>query len=506
MKFLRGGRRYMPVTLNNNWVVEYPTDTDEVLRVNPAEIRAEYRIGIVRDSASGHNCLLGCRVRVADERGRLWVSDSCFSPHVFFHAMFDLTSRRRPRWVRTLAGIVSAERLVRCEGSIPNHGDYHFYLDGQGCAWDGDWAGARFSLVKLEGGLVVLAENQFGCWSPFHLQDDQGEPIPPPSPPTLPPEDEEGHLDTFPPIAYPIDLQRLLFRNRQLSEGPEQDNETPLPVVFRLGKGSGMPQPVVTVAPRTTRAPRPAELGEFHRLWMSNCQRAIELPTSAGGILLVTGEQGDLLDRYDAEIDACFDLAPGSERELVDVVRCRLRVADSRGRLWEATTHFTADVLLQAWCDWYNSPPSFESPTRSLGEILLGDVRGLLDGGGWRHLLIDDWAVSIPFDGQRPRFDLTAWKDVRVRGLVGYRRRVKMDFRQLEFEWDDPGPGATVLMESLPPIVFNARELLFRNTTFAVDDGFWHHNDLPIPVVFEPLDATGEPQANVVFTPHASPR
>ena len=35
--------------------------------------------------------------------------------------------------------------------------------------------------------------------------------------------------------------------------------------------------------------------------------------------------------------------------------------------------------------------------------------------------------------------------------------------------------------------------------TFAVDDGFWHHNDLPIPVVFERLELREEPQPSVTF-------
>src|SRR5262249_10454129 len=153
----------------------------------------------------------------------------------------------------------------------------------------------------------------------------------------------------------------------------------------------------------------------------------------------------------------------------------------------------TADVLFeQMWRLFAGEMPHFEREGEA--EVLLADLRAATRGAGWRHLLLQDDAISLRWEEQSPRFDLLADGGVRLRGLRGLRRRIEtLPADEMVILPAEPPP--TGVEEELPPVVFSVEtiSLLFRNTTFAVDDGFWHHNDLPIPVIFDPLDLTGEP-------------
>jgi hypothetical protein len=209
-------------------------------------------------------------------------------------------------------------------------------------------------------------------------------------------------------------------------------------------------------------------------------------------------------------VQVCFDIAPGSTSEPLDVVRCRARLADDQGGLWEAVTHFTAEAFIEGMAALLNGEhPGFVEDQERTDEPLLAGIRGLLDDGGWRHFLVGEWAVSICFQNQRPRFTLFGdryYIDVRASGLIGCRRAIDLENVEGFTTWKPEQPPGGLREEELPPIAFRMSypDLLFRNTTFAIDDGFWHRNDLAIPIVFERLAERAAPQEGVTFRPDSS--
>ena len=197
-------------------------------------------------------------------------------------------------------------------------------------------------------------------------------------------------------------------------------------------------------------------------------------------------------------------------------------MADCDGRLWQCESLFSPNVYMRNWLDlsrkepsvWERNAPDEWKKALKTRPILADfsdsfdhravcqNVRGTLEGG-WRHLLVDE-AASIYFDRQQPRFSLL-WADHRplwvvVRGLTGFRRQVAVGHDSQVVVWVEGNP-TEASEKAMRGVVFGVepKHLLFRNTTFAVDDGFWHHNDLPIPVVFDRLQMRAEPQAGVVF-------
>src|SRR5262249_32022836 len=186
---------------------------------------------------------------------------------------------------------------------------------------------------------------------------------------------------------------------------------------------------------------------------------------------------------------------------------------DDAGGVWEATNHFTPEAFVEAWLDLTaRHNPGFEDvfPWEQFGGIrtLCSGIRGVMEGG-WRHLLVNDFALSLFLDRQPPRFELLAcdrpgrlW--VCVKGLSGFRRQVQTDDESQCVVWVEGNPSV-VTEEPQRGVVFAVEpgRLLFRNTTFAVDDGFWHHNDLPIPVVFDRPEMRAKRQAGGAVGPSA---
>src|SRR5262249_13477272 len=179
------------------------------------------------------------------------------------------------------------------------------------------------------------------------------------------------------------------------------------PLRFTRTRGKGTPQPAVTHRPPAPPAPaRPASDGTFVPLQLEN-QNRTKLRTSAGGYLELPAQQT-------INFSACFEIAPGSESEPIDVIRCRVRLADQVGNVWDATNHFTPEVFVESWSDLMGPDnPCFEDvfPWEQFKSVktVCQNVRGTLEGG-WRHLLIDEAAASIYFDRQQPRFSIL-WAD-----------------------------------------------------------------------------------------------
>src|SRR4051812_10567930 len=88
------------VTLENAWVVAYPTDTGQWLRVAPAAVQARYRFSVLRENSEWGRVMVSCQVQIADAEGRLWQCDSPFASAILFDALIDPTRDRPGGWVQ----------------------------------------------------------------------------------------------------------------------------------------------------------------------------------------------------------------------------------------------------------------------------------------------------------------------------------------------------------------------------------------------------------------------
>jgi hypothetical protein len=117
--------------------------------------------------------------------------------------------------------------------------------------------------------------------------------------------------------------------------------------------------------------------------------------------------------------------------------------------------------------------------------------------------------LAFPGD-QRPIIDIAIGEEarkfrVRMTGLLGRRRPAEISREYITLD-PEGRAGERTRWEAdapLPPLVFTVglHDLIFRNTTFAVDDGFWHRNPIPIPVVFSRV-GRDTPTQGVRFIPN----
>jgi hypothetical protein len=388
------------------------------------------------------------------------------------------------------------------------------------------YLGAAFTLAPLSADqLVVSVADLFCSWNPGTVQGPDGDPLPAP-PPRAPLTQEEleeeeerfqeqgesGDYDHAPPLAYTIDAGRVLFRNTAWENEEEehwQDLDVPRPLVFSRARGTGEPQPHVTFHRGARPAPScPAEeSGEGFVAVEWESWDPLELLTDAGGRLGV----GDAMKRCAIKLDR----HPSSAREPVDVLRCRLRLADSAGDLWEGVSLCTPKVFFEKLIDLdrIDLHAAFEKPDSHWAPdtILIANARGLVDDGAWRYLIADDDLIAFHGSGQKVSIDVGVGKGglvVRISGLVGRRRPIEVASAD-KYVILDPQPRAAEVPgwdheQPLPPLVYSlpVADLAFHNTTFAVDDGFWHQSAIPIPVVFQRVGTT-EPTEGVVFVPDA---
>jgi hypothetical protein len=463
-----------------------------------------------------------CQVRLADNEGRLWQTDTAFSPCVLLQHLLDLRRNEPPRLVcnlpQEMRSILDGPCLAANAYDGYDHRAYrYFYLDGSAWLVRFKHQGAYHDVFLLEGTtLLVRSRALYGeGWNPLPMEDEAGLPLPAGPPYTMPDEEdeeafaqweesEEASDGNMPDIVHTMDLRSLLLRSRlPLPGGAYWDSDLPVPVIFRRVMGQGPPERAVSIQPKPPPLPSPtqAEAGQFVT-WTLENNHELDLRTRCSGVLHVGAD-------YLIKAQAAFEIALGSESEPVDVIRCRVRLTDEEGGLWEAVTHFTPEAFLEGMTALLpaDHPRFVEGEEQREDEPLLAGIRGgILDDGGWRHFLVGSWAVSVCFNNQRPRYALFGGGyrvRVQASGLVGYRRAINLDNEQGFMTWVPDAQSAGLREEELPPIVFDMADadLLFRNTTFAVDDGFWHQNDLPIPIVFERLDTRAEPQEGVQFRP-----
>jgi hypothetical protein len=231
-------------------------------------------------------------------------------------------------------------------------------------------------------------------------------------------------------------------------------------------------------------------------------QDAIELEVRSGGYLHYSGD--------DLQMSYRLGLAAGCATEAVDVLCCELELRDDQGNLWQAQVLFTSEVFLE---QMVNLPAGSQPLAEKTGKkewdkarkkgLLLTGVRGLLEGPA-RYFLSEDRAVAVVGADSSPRFDLAGYGHkllVRVTGLTGASWPLELIYEEEYAGLAEEARERSLELGPLPPLYywFSARALLFRNTTFAVDEGFWHRNDLPIPVLFERVKGQGKPQPGVRY-------
>jgi hypothetical protein len=522
--------RFTPFTLDNSWIVEFPAPGG-LLRLGPGKLKMSARLAVCHRAEDDWFTIVDCDVRLADRDGNLWQATSTFCPDWLIYDMIDLSNKQPVRWLRKgpaewgealkkralIRGLTWTfdDRFYRC-----------FWIDGTGIPIQFKYLGADFDVAALsDDRLVVSVKNLFGSWNPAPLEGPDGSPLLPPlAPPVEPQTDEEieadeeaheaeqerlhssgeaGHYDHMPAFAWEIDAGALLFHNSAALSKEEGWTErfVPVPPRFARIKGKGEPQPEVSFQPRQAEASpaeEPPEEG-FISLEKDN-YGPIDLPTDAGGVLRV--------ERV-LRCQVCLDKCPGSEREPIDVLRWRTRLTDASGDLWEAVSHFTPDVFLARMIDLDRTDsPGFQANTPV--ELAPGPrgLRGQFDDGAWRYAILHEDAIAFHGKAQHFLIDvgISGGTDVQVRltGLVGRHRPLEIDYQSPYIVLDPAERFAETARwredKPLPPILFQIdfRKLAFHSTSFSVDDGFWHGNGIPIPVVFRRI-GKGEPAADVRF-------
>jgi hypothetical protein len=511
----KASRRFVPITLDNAWVVEYRVKDGGILRIEPGSIDVRFRFVVKHHTSSDGRVAIACQVRLADAAGHLWETQSTFTPQVFMEKFIDLSRQRAPCWLESAPEEwrqACARRLVMSGiyDSYDDRGHRRFYFDSSAFYFRFKYFGITYDIIHLESTRLLIRITQvLGSWELMPIEGPDGLPQSPPPKPEEDSEDVEqtgAWLANLDPLVYELDCRELLFHNTAFLQTDVferyQENGIPLPVVFRRGKGRGVPQRTVTVLPdRSLQLPACplVQAGEWMRISLGN-EAGAELEIRSGGYLKVSGPVVQMRYR--------LGMVAGSVTEPVDVLCCVLRLADQHGDLWEAQGLFTPEVLLEGMVNlaagWL--PLSQEDGERVWQEAVsegfhLSGLRGTLEGTS-RFFLTDNKAVAVVCAGSRPRFDVAGHSGglvVRLTGLSGVCWPLKVDYQNDYVDLVEEAYGRSVEEGPLPPIIYRlgCDHLPFRNTTFAVDDGFWHHNDLPIPLLFDRVEGKGEPQAGV---------
>jgi hypothetical protein len=514
-------------TLENGWILDFPTDAGGVLSLDPGNILIDACFFEQSRTKDNWDAVVGCQLRIVDVEGNVWQATSSFHSCDLLYPLIDLSRKEPARWLRNAAPdwIAALETRALLRG-IPATYDDRFYryvwIDNTGFVLQFKYLGAGFEIAALSSDrLLIRVSDLFCSWNPLPVAGPDGSPLP--LPPLSPPRSQEeiekederfqksgesGDYEHIQPLAYEIEAGRLLFRNTHspVENGGWDSTRISLPLVFQRLPEEGEAQRRVKFLPGHFPVPScrvdsndeagfidmTVEYWEPHRF-----------QTDAGGQLALEGGNQTFQVR--------LDLHPNSITQPFDVLRCRVRVVDTDGRLWESVCLFTPEFFFEKLVNLDETSHAdfaqVEDSVHSAEGSLLG-VRALLADGGWRYILTGD-LVAFQCDRQKPIVDVKPGARgfaVRISGLVGRVRPVETDNESRYFVLDPQARASEVKSweqdKLLPPICFGVHfaELAFRNTTFAVDDGFWHHNAIPIPVVFTQM-GTAEPGKSVRFVP-----
>ena len=516
---------FSPFTLDNGWIVEFPTDPAGVLRLEPGKVCLNARLSGHKQTEDKTFLVVLCELRLADAEGRLWQTETAFFSRHLLYPLIDLSRKESAYWLRNapedwLESLKQQPLLTGLSAVFDDRFYRLVWIDNTGFCLHFKYLYAGFQIAPLPPDrLVVQVGDLFCSWNPLPTAAPDGTPVSLPNPLRISTDEERdeedrryrkegwsGDYDTVHPLAYPIDAGRVFFRKTavQDSEGEWHELSIDQPVIFRRVRGKSKLQPFVTFRPRAKLTP-PLQMQArdtgYVPMVLENGMPLAFL-TDAGGRLVVESPS--------LSCKVKLDCHPNSITQHEDVLRCRTRLTDDKGNVWECITHFTPAVFFEKLVNLDDiSLRQFESekePLMAEKEAVLC-VRARLDDGAWRYLLLCDDLIAYRAYGQRPLVEISANDKefvVRITGLVGRRRPVECDFESRYFVLDPIARAAdTSAWETdglLPPIGFTIQgsDLAFRNTTFAVDDGFCRDNTIPIPVVFTQI-GKGEPCPGVWF-------
>jgi hypothetical protein len=516
--------------LDNAWNVEFPTEPAGVLRLGPGKVQVQARLSERHRAEDGWFTVLDCELRIADAAGKVWQATGTFYSGWLLYPLIDLARKEPGRWLRNAPEewrTALAERsLIQ---NVSHTYDDRFYryvwIDNTAFCLQFKYLGASFAIAALSDDQIIVQVGELFCsWNPLVAAGPDGNPLPV-HPLSLfesarrRQSDEEfeeevdrlealgefGDYEHIQPLAYTIDAGRLLFRNTVPPDNNEdwEDQGLDRPLVFRRTRSRGEAQRIVSFHAKVRLTPSvrpPLDEDSGFVLAKPDYSPMLDLLTDAGGILHVDDNalhSAVKLDRHPG--------ATGTE----DVLRCRLRLTDEAGDIWEAVTVFTPEVFfekLEDLDDIHLRDFEVADAPWQPGEGSVLGVRSHLDGG-WRYLLLYHDMIAFRTDDQHLLVDVSPTAtgfEVRITGLVGRRRPVKNEDHYTELDPEDRAAEVSAWDhdQPLPGIRYSISllDLCFRNTTFAVDEGFWHGNAIPIPVVFTRV-GKGEPNPGIRFVP-----
>src|SRR5262245_11194808 len=240
-------------TLDNAWVVEFPTEPAGVLRLGPGRVRVDAAFRLRERGEDDWYAVIDCDLRLADADGKVWQATSTFLSNGLFYHVIDLARPEPGRWLRN-APAAWREALEQRPmlSDVPATYDDRFYryvwLDNTGFCWQFKYFAATFTLAAFdESTLVVSADQVFCSWNPLPGMGPDGPlPVPPRRPPLSQEEQAEeldrleesgeaGDFDHQQAVAYLIEAGRLLFRDTAMHDEDEGWNDQPTsrPLVFR---------------------------------------------------------------------------------------------------------------------------------------------------------------------------------------------------------------------------------------------------------------------------------
>jgi hypothetical protein len=189
----------------------------------------------------------------------------------------------------------------------------------------------------------------------------------------------------------------------------------------------------------------------------------------------------------------------GSSDDLpTDVIACDFRIPDGDGRVWLTTSRFTSELFITHLFDasMLSSMNLFTDDNADAEFLdafevcpLLSDVRYSSDDRFVRSLLIGDRVASVQFKYTTIVLDVAAVPDEDDDELP-LLTKLAIRIRPGSL-YDDEGRDLGAL-----GYFMSCRHPL-RNNTAAEDDGRWIDNPIPLPMVFSPTDAPGEPNDDV---------
>ena len=258
---------FTPFTLDNGWVVEFPTAPGGVLRLDPGKIELEARLSERYRAEDGWFSVVNCELRLADAEGELWQSTTAFFARCLIYSLVDLLCKEPAGWLRnapaTWRDALSKHSFISGLNAVYDDRFYRLvWIDNTGFCLHFKYLYAGFQIAALPPDRLVVQVGELFCsWNPLMTASPDGSPLILPKRLHIPTDEERdeedarsrhegwsGDYDTIRPLVYPIAAGRVWFRNNAVQDTDSEWHEpsVDLPVIFRRVHGNSEPQNLVT--------------------------------------------------------------------------------------------------------------------------------------------------------------------------------------------------------------------------------------------------------------------